>query len=193
LLDQDRSWALFDYEDAQCEFPERIVAEWLSEAVAAGAVARNYTAALHIGRVGGQVCEVRARDLRSSAEWRVQTQWVINASGPWVDSVLGGSRIFTRERLIGGVRGSHIVLPKFPGAPTSAVYTEAPDRRPIFLVPWNEQVLVGTTEVPDHSDPSRTEPSSREVEYLFRSFREMFPRVPIGAEDIRYAYAGRQR
>lgn len=190
LLDSDRDWALFDYDDAQCEFPERLVAEWLCEAIAAGAIARNYTSALQIGRSGGQVREVRARDLRNGAEWRVQADWVVNASGPWVDAVLGSSRISTGERLIGGVRGSHTVLPKFPGAPDSAVYTEAGDRRPIFLVPWNGQVLVGTTEVADHSDPGATTPAPSEIEYLFRTFKKMFPHAPVTAADIRYAYAG---
>jgi glycerol-3-phosphate dehydrogenase len=190
LLDAGREWALFDYEDAQCEFPERIVAEWLGEAVAAGAVVRNHTAALHIGRVGGKVRTVRARDLRSGTEWRVEAEWVINASGPWVDAVLGASRIPTGERLIGGVRGSHIVLPRFEGAPAAAVYTEAPDGRPMFLVPWNGQVLVGATEVPDHSDPGRSAASAGEIEYLFRTFKKMFPRAAVTAADIRYAYSG---
>ena len=34
-LDRGRRWALFSYDDAQCEFPERLVAEWVHEAVRA--------------------------------------------------------------------------------------------------------------------------------------------------------------
>jgi hypothetical protein len=36
-LDAGHRWSFFNYEDAQCEFPERLVAEWLMEAVDAGA------------------------------------------------------------------------------------------------------------------------------------------------------------
>src|SRR5262249_4296250 len=36
-LDTGASWSIYSYEDAQCEFPERLVAEWLAEAVSAGA------------------------------------------------------------------------------------------------------------------------------------------------------------
>ena len=39
LLDAGRRWSIFSFEDAQCEFPERLVAEWLVEAIEAGAVA----------------------------------------------------------------------------------------------------------------------------------------------------------
>src|SRR5438128_1630982 len=36
-LDLGSAFSLFDYEDAQCEFPERLAAEWLVEAAYAGA------------------------------------------------------------------------------------------------------------------------------------------------------------
>ena len=62
--------------------------------------------------------------------------------------------------MLGGVRGSHIVVPRFPGSPNMAVYTEAPDGRPIFILPWNDQIMVGTTEVADNGDPGKTAPSS---------------------------------
>ena len=65
--------------------------------------------------------------------------------------------------MVGGVRGSHIVLPRFAGAPDAAVYTEAVDKRPIFVIPWNEQVLVGTTEVADQGDPGKVQPSPEEI------------------------------
>src|SRR6476620_3981743 len=42
LLDADSKCAIFDYADAQCEFPERLVAEWLVEAAQAGAAVRNH-------------------------------------------------------------------------------------------------------------------------------------------------------
>jgi len=82
--------------------------------------------------------------------------------------------------MVGGVRGSHIVLPRFAGAPDAAVYTEAVDARPIFVIPWNEQVLVGTTEVPDSGDPSKTQPSSDEIEYLLRSLPSTLSAGEVG-------------
>ena len=49
-LDQGNAWSIYSYEDAQCEFPERLVAEWLAESIAAGAVACNHTKLLEISR-----------------------------------------------------------------------------------------------------------------------------------------------
>ncbi len=192
LLDRGGAQAcrIFHYDDAQCEFPERLVAEWLHDALAAGAQARNYTQALAVETANGLVRGVRLRDLLSGAEYRVGARWVVNATGPWADRMLRESNLATQQPMIGGVRGSHIVLPHFPGAPETAVYTEASDGRPIFLIPWNDQILLGTTEVADDGDPSRTQPSSAEVEYLISSFRRLFPAAPVTADDIRFTFAG---
>ncbi len=47
-LDAGHQWLLLNYEDAQCEFPERLVAEWMTEAAEAGAVVRNHCEVLPI-------------------------------------------------------------------------------------------------------------------------------------------------
>ena len=91
------------------------------------------------------------------------------------------SRIETTHPMVGGIRGSHIVLPRFAGAPDAAVYTEAVDKRPIFVIPWNEQILVGTTEVADQGDPGKVQPSQEEIDYLVRSFVHLFPQVKLSA------------
>ncbi|MGA7301313.1 MAG: FAD-dependent oxidoreductase, partial [Candidatus Sulfotelmatobacter sp.] len=144
-LDAGHKWSFFNYEDAQCEFPERLVAEWLLEAVDAGAVVRNHTEALAVDVAHGRVHGVLLRDQITGRDARVDAAWVINCSGPWADRVCQRSSIRMSKPMLGGVRGSHIVVPRFPGSPNMAVYTEAPDGRPIFILPWNDQIMVGTT------------------------------------------------
>ncbi|HEV2733033.1 MAG TPA: glycerol-3-phosphate dehydrogenase/oxidase [Terriglobales bacterium] len=190
LLDSGRRWSIFSFEDAQCEFPERLIAEWLVEALEAGAVARNQSQVLAVDVRHKRAVGVLLRDRLSGKEERVEAGWVVNAAGPWVDRVCWQSQIRTEHEMIGGVRGSHIVLPRFDGMPEAAVYTEAVDGRPFFVIPWNEQVLVGTTEVPDRGDPAKTQPSADEIEYLLQSILKLFPRAGISSRDILYSFAG---
>ncbi|MGH7488293.1 MAG: glycerol-3-phosphate dehydrogenase/oxidase, partial [bacterium] len=190
LLDSGRRWSVFSYEDAQCEFPERLVAEWLVEAMEAGAVARNHTQVLAVDVRHRRAVGVLLRDQVSGKEERVEGSWIINATGPWADRICQRSRIATPHPMVGGVRGSHIVMPRFANAPDAAVYTEAVDKRPIFVIPWNEQVLVGTTEVSDQGDPGKVQPSQAEIDYLVRSLLHLYPRVKLSASDIRYTFAG---
>lgn len=188
-LDAGQKWSVYSYEDAQCEFPERLVAEWLAEAMQSGAVVRNHTSLLEVIVTNGRATGGRLRDAISGQEYSVKAGCVINATGPWADIVLSHSRIEVR-RMVGGIRGSHLVLPRFPGAPEQAVYTEANDGRQIFVLPWNHQVLVGSTEVADSADPAVSKPSPEEVDYLFKNFLRLFPRCGLTTAEIVYNFAG---
>ncbi|HEY7404194.1 MAG TPA: FAD-dependent oxidoreductase, partial [Candidatus Angelobacter sp.] len=158
-LDKGRKWKVYSYEDAQCEFPERLVAEWLVEALAAGAVAGNHTEVLKINRINGRVCDVRVRNTLTRSEGTVRTSWVINATGPWADFLIEASKVDTK-RMVGGVRGSHLVLPRFSGAPQYAIHVEGQDHDAFFVTPWNRQILVGTTAIPDSGSPEAAQPSA---------------------------------
>ena len=189
LLDKGGRWTVFDYEDAQCEFPERLVAEWLADAADRGAVVRNYSEVLQVEVRDGRARGVRLRDCLAGAEERVSADWIINATGPWADSVCRASGL-AGQRMVGGVRGSHIVLPRLAGAPDAALFIEAVDGRPMFVIPWNEQLLVGTTEVRDDGDPAQVRPAAAEIEYLVNSLNSQLPTAAISSDQVRLAYAG---
>ena len=189
-LDAGHRWSIFNYEDAQCEFPERLVAEWLTEAIDAGAVVRNHAEVLAVNVAHGRARGVLFRDRITGKDAHVDAAWVVNCCGPWADRICQRSSIRTAKPMLSGVRGSHIVLPRFPAAPSNPLYTEAADGRPIFVVPWNEQLMVGTTEVADTGDPGRTEPSAEETAYLLNSVTKLFPKAKLSAHDVKYAFAG---
>lgn len=189
-LDAGHKWQILNYEDAQCEFPERLVAEWMTEAEDAGAIVRNHCEVIAVNVSQGRARGVLLRDRTTGKDHRVDAGWIINCTGPWVDRICQRSTVRTGKPLLGGIRGSHIILPRFAGAPNSALYTEAADGRPVFVIPWNEQIMVGTTEVPDSGDPSKTAPSQQEIDYLLRTVIQLFPKAKLSAQHIKYAFAG---
>jgi len=95
LLDSGQRWSIFSFEDAQCEFPERLVAEWMGEAAAAGALVRNHSRVLAIDLAGARAMGVLVRDLLSGKDERVKAGWIVNASGPWADRLCQRSGIKT--------------------------------------------------------------------------------------------------
>jgi glycerol-3-phosphate dehydrogenase len=189
-LDAGRRWSLFSYEDAQCEFPERLVAEWLTEAIDAGASVRNHAEVLAVDVSHGRARGVLFRDRLTGKDQRVDANWILNCTGPWADRLCQRSSVRTKQPMVGGIRGSHLILPRFAGAPDAALYTEASDGRPVFVVPWNEQIMVGTTEVADDTDPARSAPSQDEIDYLLRTVTQLFPKARLNAASIKYAFAG---
>jgi glycerol-3-phosphate dehydrogenase len=189
-LDRGAHFSVFAYQDAQCEFPELLVAEWLADALQAGCEVRNHSQVLDLKIREGRARDVLFRDQLDGSEQTVEATWIVNATGPWCDYLCQDLPLHGNKRLVGGVRGSHIVLPAFPGMPPAAIYTEAADGRPFFVIPWNHQLLVGTTEVADENKPEQAQPTPAEIDYLLRSVSTLFPGQPFAETDIRYAFAG---
>lgn len=99
---------------------------------------------------------------------------LVNAAGPWVNQVLSRIRPATRQRPVDLVQGTHILLDA--PAPRGAYYVEAPrDRRAVFVLPWREQTLVGTTEHVYEGDPAKVAPLPEEIEYLQETLHRYFP------------------
>jgi len=178
------------YYDAQVTFAERLVLENIIAAEEAGAVVKNYCAVDVIGLHDGKAMNVAYVDQISGEKIRAKGKLVINAAGPWVDKVLQTSSTKTR-RLMGGTKGSHIVVGKFAGAPHDAFYVEAAaDGRPFFIIPWNRQYLIGTTDIRYGRDPENARASNKEIEYLLNETNRVFPQAGLSRDDIHFAYAG---
>ncbi|CAN5711417.1 hypothetical protein BH09CHL1_BH09CHL1_32350 [soil metagenome] len=122
----------------------------------------------------------------------VHAKTVLNVSGPWVDELLGMLPDATKPaREMGGTKGSHLVVPAFPGAPSEALYIEAKtDGRAMFVVPWNNAYLIGTTDLRFDGNLDRVHADADEVTYLLRETNLLFPRANLTVEDIAFTYSG---
>jgi glycerol-3-phosphate dehydrogenase len=95
------------------------------------------------------------------------------------------------ERLIGGTKGSHIIVSPFPGAPTTAVYVEAKtDGRPFFIIPWNGKCLIGTTDTRFEGKPDDVSIDDHEIDFLLRETNRILPDAGLNRDDILYTYSG---
>lgn len=178
------------YYDGQVTYAERLVLENVIGAEHAGADVRNYSPVVGINVRQGITHSVQFIDWKTAQELEVEARTVVNAAGPWVDKVMATvNREFVAE--MGGTKGSHIVVGDFAGAPQAAFYVEArSDGRPFFIIPWNAQYLIGTTDIRYDGDPGAVSASSEEIDYLLNETNRAFPRANLGRDDIHYAYAG---
>lgn len=178
------------YFDAQVTFAERLVVENVIAAIEAGAVARNYSPVIGINVRNNTLKSIHYVDRMTGRETEVSATVVVNAAGPWVDRVLATvNRVM--PTCMGGTKGSHIVIRRFPGAPDNAIYAEAEaDGRPFFIIPWNDQILIGTTDIRHEGDPADVAASAEEVDYLLSETSRLFPRANLKRDDINFAYAG---
>jgi glycerol-3-phosphate dehydrogenase len=173
------------YFDAQARYPERLVVENVLDAAANGAVVKTYTRVTRIVVEAGRATGVEWRTAAGEAGG-AHARLVVNAAGPWVDEVLGELK---HTRLIGGTKGSHLIAPLFQGAPSAGVYVEAgADARPLFILPWNGLLLVGTTD--ERVDEPSASMDTRELEYLAAEMERVFPAAAGLATRVLYTYSG---
>jgi glycerol-3-phosphate dehydrogenase len=176
------------YFDAQVEFAERLVVENVLSAREYGAEIVTYAPVTKIATEDGTVSDVEFVVDGNSHLARARV--VINAAGPWVDRLLERAPVES-PRLIGGTKGSHIVVPPFPVASKSAIYLEAQsDRRPFFIIPWNGNYLIGTTDVRYEEDPDRVRSEMWEIDYLLAETNRAFPGAGLTRNRILFAYSG---
>ncbi|HEV2528353.1 MAG TPA: glycerol-3-phosphate dehydrogenase/oxidase [Thermomicrobiales bacterium] len=133
-----------------------------------------------------------------------QTEGTEDNSQPDRESVIDAGQRFLRgflaqfrsgapggKRLIGGTKGSHIIVAPFAGAPQDALYVEArTDGRPFFIIPWNDLFLIGTTDVRYEGDLDRVVASDEEIDYLIEETNRVLPTAALERDDVLYTYSG---
>jgi glycerol-3-phosphate dehydrogenase len=179
------------YYDGQVEYAERLAVENAVSAHENGAVVLTYTEAASLIVENGNVVGVEFKDLLEGGRHEARAPVTANVAGPWVDEVLR-KMDFAEERMIGGTKGSHLVVDPFPGAPVNeALYAEAKeDGRPYFIVPWNGRYLIGTTDIRYEGDLDQVVADEKEIDYLIRETNNVIPTANLTREDVLFTYSG---
>jgi glycerol-3-phosphate dehydrogenase len=178
------------YFDGQVTFPERLALENALDAQTHGAEIRTHTRVTRILESDGVVRGVAYEDLLTGESGLESAPTVINVTGPWVDNTLAQS-LSGETRLIGGTKGSHIVVEPFPDAPGEGLYVEAGwDGRPIFIIPWNGLYLIGTTDEKFEGNPDDAKVTVAEAVYLIDEANRVIPNAHLSERSVLYSYAG---
>ena len=189
-ISTDHLKAAYLYHDAQVWSPERLTLEYLAQARASGADLRNHAAVDYIIVDGGQARGVDFHDVLTGRRSTASGRLIINAAGPWVDAVLDATGRELHRR-IGGTRGSHLVVDLEGRGPRHAVLASArSDGRPMFVTPWLDHHIIGTTDVRDDEEPSDVRAAGWEIDYLIAEAARVLPGLGIEHRNLLYAYSG---
>lgn len=177
------------YYDAQVEFAERLVVENALSAIESGARLVTHARVDKFIVENERLKGLEFVDEFSGKRERASAALIVNAAGPWVDQVLHNDDSATR--LIGGTKGSHLIVSPFFGAPEIAIYVEAKtDRRPFFVIPWNNNYLIGTTDIRYEGELDEVRISEDEIQYLLEATNAVLPNAQLKRSDILYCYSG---
>lgn len=171
--------AVFQYFDGQTD-DQALTKAVLGSAQAMGAECYFATALESVSTVDGRL------QAQLSSGRRVTCRSLINAAGPWVNQVADAIAGADQQSLT-WVQGTHILLNR--PAPAGCFYLESPrDGRAVFVLPWQDKTLVGTTEKQLGEPIAQTTPD--EVEYLLEVYNSYFTAALASHADIEKTYCG---
>lgn len=120
----------------------------------------------------------------------VTTDNLVFATGPFTDQLMNKLDIVNWQNKLLPSKGSHLWISKESLPIESPVVLTPKDGRVIFVIPGEDKVLVGTTEVTAEEDFFDIDASALEVDYLIHNLNEYFPNSNITKEAILSTFAG---
>ncbi|MFZ4618574.1 MAG: glycerol-3-phosphate dehydrogenase/oxidase, partial [Rectinemataceae bacterium] len=180
------------YYDGQLVSPERLCVELALDATGSSERAMALTYAPVIGvEVDGESNEavVMIRDEMGGTTLKVRPRVIVNAGGPWIDSVNGA--LGSPTAYIGGTKGSHIVvdnpaLRKAMGE--HEFFFENKDGRIVLMLAWYDRVVIGTSDIPvQEAEGSLC--TDEEIEYFIGLAGRLFPTIPVTRDQIVFTFS----
>jgi glycerol-3-phosphate dehydrogenase len=118
---------------------------------------------------------IRARDRQNQRSHVVRATNVVNATGAWGPITAALGSIASERVRVRPAKGIHVVMDR--RLSNYAVVADAIDGRQIFLEPWENMTIIGTTDDDYYGDLDDVTATSEEVRYLVQGIAQVFPSV----------------
>ena len=157
-------------------------------AVEYGADVLNHAEVTGLRFTRGRVTGAELCDRRDGTEFGVNARLVLNATGPWVDHL----RRMEEPGVAPSIRlskGAHLVLKRT--SPWHAALATPVDRyRITFALPWEDMLLLGTTDEPYEGDPAQVTATERDITQILDEAAFSLRDRQLSRDLLTYAFAG---
>lgn len=177
---------------------ERMTLAFIKTASNNGALVANHAEVVNILQEGRRVAGVICRDRLTGTEFTVRGRVIANAAGPFLpglNSLIPGLNL--HKNTTGFSKGVHLVTrqieKKYALALSSSKKTEGlitRGGRHIFIIPWRNHSLIGTTNVPFTDDLDGIRVTRKDVVDFLGDINAILPGVNLDEADVKYAFVG---
>ncbi|MGD8278498.1 MAG: glycerol-3-phosphate dehydrogenase/oxidase [Gemmatimonadota bacterium] len=177
------------YHDGQFD-DARLLVDMVATAAGQGAVLLNYTPVTGLQKdADGYVTGVHVTDAESGDEWSVRARVVVNATGPFTDSVRRMDEPGAAP-VIRPSQGVHVVLDRsFLPGDAAIMVPHTDDGRVLFAIPWHDRVVIGTTDTPVDDVSLEPVPHDDEVDFILAHAARYLTKDPAH-DDVLSVFAG---
>lgn len=177
------------YHDGQFD-DSRLAVNLAQTSLEQGATILNYFKVISlIKNQTGKVAGVVATNMESGTTYHLKGKTVINATGVFVDDLLQMDKP-GKKPLVRSSQGVHLVLERsFMPGEDAIMIPKTDDGRVLFVVPWHDKLVVGTTDTP--LDQHSLEPVAleEEIDFIMRTASRYLTKAPT-RKDVLSVFAG---
>ncbi|MCC8034404.1 MAG: glycerol-3-phosphate dehydrogenase/oxidase [Rikenellaceae bacterium] len=177
------------YHDGQFD-DSRLAVNLMQTAVEQGADVLNYVKVTSLTKdTTGKVDGLEAVDMIDNTKYAIRARSVINATGIFVDEILRLDDPSAPD-IVRPSQGVHLIVDRsFLGGDNAIMIPKTSDGRVLFVVPWHDKVILGTTDTPLEEFVLEPRALPEEVEFILKTAGEYLDRQPT-REDVLCVYAG---
>ncbi|MFT6335533.1 MAG: glycerol-3-phosphate dehydrogenase [Saprospiraceae bacterium] len=137
------------------------------------------------GKINGGV----GKDEMTGDSFEIKSKSVVNATGVFAEQTMALESEDTDIKIV-PARGSHIVLDRsFLQSDEAIMIPKTTDGRVLFLVPWHNVVIVGTTDVVSPELTMEPKATEKEINFILNNAAEYLEKKPT-KKDILSTFAG---
>jgi len=154
-----------------------------------GGYAINYMKVIDLLKEDKKVCGVVVSNTENNEQFTIKSKAVINATGVFVDDILQMDKPGGKKN-IAVSQGVHLVLDKnfFPGEDAMMI-PDTSDGRVLFIVPWHNRLLIGTTDTPVKNISLEPKALETEIQFILQT-AAAYLTVEPKRKDIQSVFAG---
>ncbi len=154
-----------------------------------GAILLNYFEVKKLMKKNNIINGIIVKDIINKKVFEIKGKVVINATGVFSDNIMRMD--FPRKKkMIKPSQGVHLVLDqKFLKSRHAILIPHTSDGRVLFAVPWNNHVVLGTTDTPLSEIKDEPIPLKEEVNFILKNAQNFMTEKPK-INDIKSVFAG---
>ncbi|MEX0838029.1 MAG: glycerol-3-phosphate dehydrogenase/oxidase [Parvibaculum sp.] len=179
------------YYDCQMFAPERLCLECIEGAAEYGADVVNYAEVTGFDSEpsgnGIRIKGVTVRDTLTGETHRVRGKLVVNAAGPWADTLMGFADDTPARRLIRS-KGIHIITRALTGKNALAIKSRLGGH--FFVIPWRGHTIIGTTDTVFEDAPDQVGVSEKDIADFLIVVNDGLPGLNLTRADVLHFYVG---
>ncbi|MDB5133758.1 MAG: glycerol-3-phosphate dehydrogenase/oxidase [Mucilaginibacter sp.] len=188
-IDPKRLYGGVVYHDGQFD-DSRLAINLAQTCLEQGATVLNYFKVTGLAKnEKRKISGVVATDVETGTTYQLKAKMVINATGVFVDDLLQMD-IPGKKPLVRPSQGVHLVIDRsFMPATDALMIPKTDDGRVLFVVPWHNKLVVGTTDTPLDTHSLEPVALEAEIDFILNTAAKYLTTTPT-RKDVLSVFAG---